>query len=358
MTTQKFNRTRRQEQRFGFKAIAPAAFLLGLFLIVPTLLAFGLSFTNARLVSPNPPEFTGATNFQRLLGAEIVTVEALRDGEGNILVSDEGPVFPRARELQVDREPTERRSEFTSWVSEDGLTKTYVLTGEPLFWKSLWNTFSFALIVVPVQAGLGLLLALFVNQKLKLATFYRTVIFIPVITSMVVISILWVFLYQEDGMINFVLGQLIPGFEPVLWLRDETTALPAIIVMSIWQAVGFHMIIWLSGLQTIPGELYEAARIDGANALQRFTNVTWPGLRNTSVFVLITITIAALGLFTQINVMTQGGPLDATTTLVFQAFTVGYGKQQMGYGATIALVFFVIVLFVSLIQRVLTREKD
>lgn len=356
--TRSSGKTRKIEQRFGWAAVGPAAFLIGLFLIVPTLLAFGLSFTNARLVSPNPPEFVGDTNFQRLLGAEVVTVDALVDEQNQVILEDGRPVFPSARELQIDRDPSQRRSELNSWISADGTQKTYILTGEPMFWKSLWNTLSFTLIVVPVQAGLGLLLALFVNQKMRFSTLYRTVIFVPVVTSMVVVSILWVFMYQEDGLINFLLSQVIPNYEPILWLRDERTALPAIIVMSIWQAVGFHMIIWLSGLQTIPGELYEAAKIDGANSLQRFANVTWPGLRNTFVFVLITITIAALGLFTQVNVMTQGGPLDSTTTLVFQAFTVGYGKQQMGYGATIAIVFFLLVLAVSVIQRVLTKEKE
>lgn len=349
---------KKSEARFGVGAVVPAAFLLVLFLIIPTLLAFGLSFTNARLVSPNAPEFTGITNFQRLLGVGVEEVDALRDVNGNLVVEEGQPVFPTARELQAELGPTEKRSEFSSWVSEDGLTKTYVLTGEPLFWKSLWNTLSFMLVVVPVQAGLGLLLALFVNQKIRFANLYRTVVFIPVVTSMVVVSILWIFMYEENGLINYLIGTIIPDYEPIVWLRNEATALPSIIVMSVWQGVGFHMIIWLSGLQTIPGELYEAAKIDGAGRLQRFTNVTWPGLRNTFIFVLITITIAALGLFTQINVMTQGGPLDATTTLVFQAFTVGYGKQQMGYGATIAIVFFVIVLLISLIQRRLTRDRD
>lgn len=349
---------KRSEARFGVGAIVPAAFLLTMFLIIPTLLAFGLSFTNARLVSPNAPEFTGITNFQRLLGISVEEVDALTDNNGNLVLEEGELVFPSARDLQADKEPNRKQSEFSSWVSEDGLTKTYLLTGEPLFWKSLWNTLSFMLVVVPVQAGLGLLLALFVNQKMLLANLYRTVIFIPVVTSMVVVSILWVFMYEENGLFNFFLGNIIPGYEPIAWLRNEATALPAIIIMSVWQGVGFHMIIWLSGLQTIPGELYEAAKIDGAGRLQRFANVTWPGLRNTFIFVLITITIAALGLFTQINVMTQGGPLDATTTLVFQAFTVGYGKQQMGYGATIAIVFFVIVLLISIIQRRLTRDQD
>jgi multiple sugar transport system permease protein len=117
-------------------------------------------------------------------------------------------------------------------------------------------------------------------------------------------------------------------------------------------------VIWLSGLQTIPGELYEAASIDGASPGQQFRNVTWPGLRQTRTFILITITIAAFGLFSQVNIMTQGGPLNATSTLVFQAVRSGFQQQQTGYASAISLVFFVLVLAVSLTQRYLTRDKE
>lgn len=131
----------------------------------------------------------------------------------------------------------------------------------------------------------------------------------------------------------------------------------AIIVMSIWQAVGQHMLIWLSGLQTIPGELYEAAELDGCNAWEQFKNVTWPCLRSTRNMILITITIAAMSLFTQINVMTQGGPRDATTTVVFEAVRSGFQQQEMGYASAITLVFFCIIMVITGIQRYLTREK-
>jgi multiple sugar transport system permease protein len=133
--------------------------------------------------------------------------------------------------------------------------------------------------------------------------------------------------------------------------------MPAIIVMSIWQGVGFHMVIWLAGLQTIPNELYEAAAIDGATGWNRFRYVTWPGLRATRTFVLVTITILAFSLFTQINVMTQGGPRDATTTVVFMAVRTGYEQHSTGYASAISLTFFVLVLAVSAIQRFFTREK-
>jgi ABC-type sugar transport system permease subunit len=175
---------------------------------------------------------------------------------------------------------------------------------------------------------------------------------------MVVVSILWIFLYQENGLINILLAALFPQWEPIAFLSEPALAMPAIIAMSVWQGVGFHMIIWLAGLQTIPGELYEAARVDGAKRWQQFRYVTWPGLRTTFVFVLIIISIQAMGLFTQINVMTKGGPLDSTTTLVFHAFREGYRKNEIGYASAIALVFFAIVVVISLVQRRVTRERD
>ena len=179
-------------------------------------------------------------------------------------------------------------------------------------------------------------------------------------TSIVVVSILWKFMYQQDGLINSFIDTITVrrrGRAP----RGSTTRAPpsaAIIVLSIWQAVGFHMVIWLSGLQTIPEELYEAARMDGAGPWRQFRDVTWPGLRPTMVFVLITITIAALGLFVQIDVMTQGGPMDSTSTLVYHAVRKGYRQQEIGYGSAISLVFFVAGAHHRADPARLTREKD
>jgi multiple sugar transport system permease protein len=199
-------------------------------------------------------------------------------------------------------------------------------------------------------------MALLVNVKMRGVNFFRTIYFLPVVTSIVVVSILWLFLYQPNGLINAMLLKV--GIHGPDWLGNPNTALLAIIVLSAWQAMGFHMVIWLSGLQTISHDLYEAASLDGANTWQQFANVTWPGLRQTRTFILITITIAAFSLFSQVNLMTQGGPLDATSTLVFQAVRTGFQQQQTGYASAISLVFFVLVLIVTLIQRFLTRDKD
>jgi multiple sugar transport system permease protein len=284
---------RGREGLMGALMVSPAVLLLIVFFFVPVGLCFALAFTNARLISPEPAKIIGFENFTRLFS-------------------------------------------------------------DPLFWKSLRNTFYFAIVVVPLQAGFALL----VNAKIRGVNFFRTLYFVPVVTSIVVVSILWKFMYQPDGLINNMLQTLtfnvVQGTD---WLNNPNAAMPAIMFMSIWQAVGFHMVIWLSGLQTIPGELYEASELDGAGKWQQFRYVTWPGLRATRTFILVTITIAALSLFAQINVMTQGGPLDRTSTVVFQAVRVGYGQQETAYASTISLVFFVLVLTVSLVQRHLTRER-
>jgi multiple sugar transport system permease protein len=234
-----------------------------------------------------------------------------------------------------------------------------VLAHDPTFLHSILNNIFFALVVVPLQSGLGLLLALLVNQKLKGRNFFRTIYFSPVVTSMVVISIVWTFLYDKDvGLMNQVLKTFSFGaLGPVNWLGNPSTAMWAIIIMSVWQGVGLQMILFLAGLQEIPEQLYEAARIDGANGWQRFVNVTIPGLRNVSVFVFIAITIAAFQLFTQVWVMTQGGPNGATTTTVFNIVQRGFVEQNIGYASAISVIFFLFILAIALVQRYATRER-
>ncbi len=285
----------RSQTTVGAWMVAPASVLLVTFVLVPIALTFALAFTNAKLVSPEPISFIAFDNFTRLF--------------------------------------------------ESGT-----------FWKSLRNTVVFAIFVVPLQAGFALGLAVLINVKIRGVNFFRTVYFLPVVTSMVVIAMLWTFMYQPTGLINSLLAKI--GIDGPNWLGNTNTALAAIIFMSIWQNVGFHMVIWLSGLQTISPSLYEASSLDGATPWQQFRFVTWPGLKQTRTFILITITISALALFTQINIMTQGGPLDSTSTVVYQAVRAGFAQQQTGYASAISLVFFVLVLAVSLVQRFITRDKD
>jgi len=338
--------------RAGVLFVTPAVFLMVVFLVTPVVLAFSLGFTDAKLASPNEPQGVGLKNFERIFSLGQVTV----DGDP----ANPDAVYDNLRELTRPSAdgPYKGMQILAENIAADGSKADFTIAGDALFWKSVGNTFYFAGVVAPVQGGLALVLALLINSAIRGKVFFRTVFFLPVVTSMVVVSILWVFLYQENGLINIILDTVIPGYEPVAFLTKPELAMPAIMAMSIWQAVGFHMIIWLAGLQTIPGELYEAAKMDGASKWQQFLNVTWPGLRTTFVFVLIIISIQAMGLFTQINVMTKGGPLDATTTIVFHVFREGFRKNEIGYSSAIAIVFFLIVVTISIIQRRVTREKD
>ena len=339
----------------------PTLSLITLFIVVPLIFAFGLSFTNQRLISPKPTEFVGWQNYYRLLDLSFVKLAPEKDADGNLLVDKNGEYkYPRLRTLSrgnPDYEHLRGMREWNSWqLGEDRL---YLMARDVVFMKAVVNTLFFVMVVAPLQGGLALVLALLINQRLRGINLYRAVFFMPVVVSIVVVSLLWRLIYDaNDGLLNNLLGTLSFGLIPAVdWLGSSDTAMESIIAMSIWQAVGFHMVIWLSGLQTISPTLYEAAAIEGSSKWQTFRYVTWPGLRNTAVLVLIVITMQAFALFAQIDVMTQGGPLDSTQTIVFQAVERGYGKQDISGGSTISVLLFVIVLGISLFQRYLTREK-
>ncbi len=348
--------------RTGWLMAGPAIALIAGFVILPFFLAVGFSFTNQRLVSPNPAEFTGLANYRQLLGLGVLHLDPLKDAAGATVLDDQGqPKLPELRSItrkNPDYPQFDGMREWFSWSS--GAGRTYVLASDVVFMKAIVNTVLFVIVVAPVQGGLALGLALLINQRLRGINVYRAIYFMPVVVSIVVVSLLWSFIYDEkQGILNNLLGALSFGALPrVDWLGNPATALASIIFMSIWQAVGFHMVIWLSGLQTISPTLYEAAAIEGSSKWQTFRYITWPGLKNTAILVLVVITMQAFGLFSQINVMTQGGPLDSTQTIVFQAVQRGYGKQDISGGSAISVILFVLVLSVSLIQRYLTRERN
>lgn len=349
-----------RSNRTGWLMAGPAAGLIGLFVILPFVFAIILSFTNQRLVSPNPTEWVGMQNYRQLLSVSTLRLEPLRDDSGAVVLENGAPQYPAVRAFTRNNPDYPHLEGMREWFSFGwSADRIVVLARDVVFMTAIVNTFIFVLVVAPVQGGLALGLALLINQRLRGINIFRAIYFMPVVVSIVVISLLWRFIYDgQSGLLNNLLGALSFGaFPKVDWLGNPSTALGAIIAMSIWQAVGFHMVIWLSGLQTISPTLYEAAAIEGASKWQTFRYITWPGLRNTAVLVLIVITMQAFALFTQIDVMTRGGPLDSTQTIVFQAVQRGYGKQDISGGSAISVLLFVIVLSISLIQRWLTREK-
>lgn len=349
-----------QSNKAGWAFALPGFGLIAAFIILPFFFAFGLSLTNQRLISPNPTEFVGLDNYRDLLGLSIITLEPQRDETGQVIRDEDGQIeYPRVRTITRSDEFPHYRGmrEWFRWGS--GEDAKVVIAADVVFMKALTNTLLFVLVVAPAQGGLALCLALLINQRLRGINIFRTIYFMPVVVSIVVVSLLWRFIYDgNDGLLNNLLSGLTFGlFQPVDWLGNAGTALGSIMAMSVWQGVGFYMVIWLSGLQTISPTLYEAADIEGASKWQTFRYVTWPGLRNTAVLVLIVITMQGFALFAQIDVMTNGGPLDSTQTIVYQAVERGYGRQDISGGSTISVILFLIVLSISIFQRWLTRER-
>jgi multiple sugar transport system permease protein len=228
------------------------------------------------------------------------------------------------------------------------------------FYAALVNNGVFAAAVVPLQSGLALALALLLNRPLRGMSVFRTFFFMPVVFPMALVAVVWKLIYDRSnlGMLNAALNAISFGhLGPHDWLGSGSTALVAIIILSIWQGVGFQMIIFLAGLQGIPPSLYEAAAIDKAGRWKQFLHITLPGLRNTLLFVVMVTTIFAFRLFDQIYILTSGGPNNATTTMMYQAVTSAFNENNVGQGAAITVVFFVIVLAITLVQRFLVREE-
>jgi multiple sugar transport system permease protein len=222
------------------------------------------------------------------------------------------------------------------------------------------NNLTFALIVVPAQTGLAVLLAVMLNAKLKGIAFFRTFFFMPVVFPMSLVAIIWALMFSRDsnGMLNGLLNLFSFGYiQPIDWLGDPNIALLSIALLSVWAGVGFQMVIVLAGLQEIPLELYEAASLDRANRWQRFWNVTVPGLRNTLIFVIIITTIFSLRLFDQVFILTKGGPIDATQTVMYQAVTSAFIEGNVGRASAITVIFVLIIIAITLLQRLVLRQN-
>jgi multiple sugar transport system permease protein len=243
----------------------------------------------------------------------------------------------------------------TRWV---GLRNYTQLLTTPLFWQALRNTFYFALVGGPLSIGVSLAAALLLNQKMvRFKGLFRTIYFAPFVTTLVAVAIVWRYLYHTRyGLLNYALGTF--GMEPIDWLGDPRWAMPAIILMTVWKSFGYNMLIFIAGLQAIPEELYEAARIDGASAWQRFRHVTLPGLAPTLVFVTVITMIGFFQLFVEPYVMTMGGPLRSTTSVVLLMYEEGFRWWRMGHAAAVAFILFVVILAATLLQLALQKRAE
>jgi multiple sugar transport system permease protein len=231
-----------------------------------------------------------------------------------------------------------------------GLSNYIALFHNSQFWGDLVNTVYYAGVTTPVSVALALALALLLNRRgLPGRGVLRAAIFLPAVVSLAVAAIPFRLMFTPSiGLITYWLGAI--GVHSTDWLDSTTLAMPAVIIVGIWKNVGFYMVIYIAGLQTIPKEFYEAARIDGASAGQRFRNITWPLLSNTTMFVTIIALIASFQAFDQIFVMTQGGPAFSTETLVMLIYREGFQQFQLGYASAIGYVLVLIILLFSLFQ--------
>ena len=286
---------RRKNSIMGMAFFGPALVLLIIFLFLPMVLTFIFSFTDYFALNPDLTHFVGLENYFKIFQDE-------------------------------------------------------------LFLKSFVNTVKFVIIIVPLQCGGALLLALAINKAAHCKKYFKVAFFIPVVMSLAVVSTLWMQIYSPEGILNTMLGHLGIAAQP--FIHSSGQALPSIAIMSAWQGMGYQMIIFLGGLQNINPALYEAAEMDHASAWQKFKDITLPELKPLCVFVFITVTIGAFRMLVQPMVMTGGGPDHSTYTMVYDIYETGTVNWEMGLASTMAVVFTVFVVILTIIQNILTKGKE
>jgi multiple sugar transport system permease protein len=283
-----------REALWGFLFILPTYLGFAIFILGPVVAVAGMSFTKFDVLTG--AEFTGLTNYVRLL-------------------------------------------------SDERLRNVYN------------NTFVFTIFAVFFNVSIGLALAVLLNRRLPrlLRNFFRSVYFFPLLIAHTYVAVIWQFLYQRDtGVINYYLSLL--GIAPISWLGSAAWVLPSVIIMDVWKNTGFAMIIFLAGLQNIPKDYYEAARLDGAKAVQLFLRITFPLLSPTIFFVLVIFMIGAIQVFDTIIVLTGGGPGDASKSVVIYIYEQAFQNFDLGYASTVAMTLFVIILIFTLLQFWFSRR--
>ena len=274
--------------------LLPALIILGIAVFYPAFQAFSLSFTQYDLDLTQAPQWVGLKNFQRLAQDQV-------------------------------------------------------------FWQTLTNSFCYLIGVVPVLVMAPLALAILVNQKLRGMAFFRMAYYTPVIISMVVAGIAWKALYANDGILNQLL-KIIGFSEGIPWLTSPQLALWSVMVVTIWKGLGYYMVIYLAGLQGIPAELYEAAAIDGSDGWQKHWDITLPLMRPYLLLVAVISSISAMKVFEEVYIMTQGGPLNHSKTVVYYVYERAFQDLEINYASAIGLVLFIFILILSLINLRISRN--
>lgn len=234
------------------------------------------------------------------------------------------------------------------------------LVHDPNFRQSVVNTVYYVFASIPLTLAAGLGAALLLNQRIRGRAFFRAVFYLPVITPLVVSAIVWKFIYNGDyGLLNYYLEKLHLISQPVEWLGNPSLAMPSLIIFTVWQSFGFAMVVYLAGLQAIPREVVEAIEVDGAGAFQRFRYVIFPMLGPTTFFLVVVMVIQSFQAFTQIAIMTGGGPLGSTTTIVYYMYQQAFQFFHMGYASAVTWALFVLVLIFTVAQvRIYARRAE
>lgn len=288
------NKLERHQARMGYLFITPTMLLFAVFMVIPVVMALYLSFTNYDVLSTN--DWVGLENYRRLIG-------------------------------------------------------------DTLLWQTFVNVLFYAVVFVPFNILISLLLAMLLNKSKGGVKLFRTFYYLPTLTSAVAAATVWIWmLHPEYGLINGMLSYV--GIAGPAWVSQTETAMISIILMTLWQSVGSNMIIYLAGLQGVPDYLYESARLDGASRFACFRYITWPQLRPTTFLVSILAIIGALQLFDQAFVLTQGGPANVTKTPVYLIYQQGFNQLQMGYASAQAFVLAMAILIFSLISMKLTKAEE
>lgn len=286
---------RKKNSILGMAFFAPALILLTLFLFLPMLLTFGFSFTDYFALSPELTHFVGLKNY----------LDCFKD---------------------------------------------------ELFVKSFLNTVKFVLIIVPCQCGGAMLMAIAINHAAHCKKYFKVAFFVPVVMSLAVVSTLWLQIYSPEGILNTLLANF--GIDAQPFIHSAKQALPSVAIMSVWQGMGYQMLILLGGLQNINPALYEAAEMDHATSWQKFKDITLPEMKPLCVLIFITVTIGAFRMLVQPMVMTGGGPDHSTYTIVYDIYQTGTVNWEMGLASTMAVVFTIFVVVLTIIQNVLTKDKE
>jgi multiple sugar transport system permease protein len=289
----------RSNERVGYLFILPSLIHIVVFLLIPLAFSLYLSFTDWRGINIKTAPFIGLENYE-------------------FLISYKG--------------------------------------GDKRFWAAMLNSAKYAIMAVPLGMGISLAIAVVMNQKLKGVYIYRTLFFMPVVSSWVAVAVVWVTLLDTNsGIINYLLD--LAGIPPVNFLGEPVTALPTLVLIAIWKGAGFQMVIWLAGLQAVPEELYDAAKVDGASRWQSFWRITLPLLQPTTFFLLITGMIGSFQVFTPVYVMTQGGPRRATDVVVYRIYNRAFEDFDMGYASAQSWILFVVIFAVTLLQLYVNRKR-